>query len=133
ALGEMGFAVGPDLAALRAKEPDYWLKNILDPNAVIEPRFVAYAIETRDDRSLSGVIKTETASSLTLVSGSGVTETIARSDIKSIRASNLSLMPEGLEQAMSVQDMADLLAFVIPRTPPRRFVGNDPVVITPSP
>ena len=69
--GGMGYAVGPDLSALRAKEPDYWLKNILDPNAVIEPRFVAYAIETRDDRSLSGVIKTETASSLTIVSGNG--------------------------------------------------------------
>ena len=133
ALGEMGYAVGPDLAALRAKEPDYWLKNILDPNAVVEPRFVAYSIETRDDRSLSGVIKTETASSLTLVSGNGVTETIPRSDIKSVRASNLSLMPEGLDQAMNLQDMADLLAFVIPRTPAKRFAGNEPAVVIPGP
>src|SRR6185503_3075271 len=133
ALGEMGFAVGPDLAALRAKEPDYWLKNILDPNAVIEPRFVAYAIETRDDRSLSGLIKTETASSLTLISGNGVTETVPRSDIKSIRASNLSLMPEGIDQTMNLQDMADLLAFVIPRTPPKRFAGNEPALVTPGP
>ncbi|HUR46722.1 MAG TPA: PVC-type heme-binding CxxCH protein [Candidatus Saccharimonadales bacterium] len=132
ALREIGHAVGPDLSALRGKEPDYWLKNILDPNAVIEPRFVAYSIETRDDRSLSGVIKSETANSLTLVSGNGLTETIPRSEIKSIRASNLSLMPEGLDQAMNLQEMADLLAFVMPRTPAKRFSGNVPSVITPS-
>jgi putative heme-binding domain-containing protein len=132
-LGDIGHAVGPDLAALRGKDPDYWLKNILDPNAVVEPRFVAYEIETTDGRALSGIIQSETASSLTIISGSGVSEVLPRSEISDIRASSLSLMPEGLETAMTPQEMADLLAFVIPRAPRRTFAGNDPGLVFPGP
>jgi len=129
ALGDLGHAVGPDLAGLRGREPDYWLKNILDPNAVVEPRFIAYNLELDDDRSLSGIIQGETATSLTLVAANGVTEVVARSAIKDLQASSLSLMPEGLEQAIPPQAMADLLAFVIPRSPPKRFAGNQPDLV----
>lgn len=112
ALGGQGHAVGPDLAPLRGKPADYWLKNILDPNAVVEPRFVNYQVETKDGRSLSGVIQAETATGLTLVSGGGATETVLRTEVGEIRASELSLMPEGLEEGFTLQAMADLIAFV---------------------
>jgi len=114
-----GHNVGPNLAALTDKSLADWLLAILDPNAVVEPRFVAYNIETKDDRSLSGIVSAETATTLTLIQGSGVTESILRSDIASIRASGLSLMPEGFEQAIPPQDMADLIAFL--KTSPRAF------------
>jgi putative membrane-bound dehydrogenase-like protein len=106
-----GQNVGPDLAPLRGRDAGYWLKNILDPNAVIEPRFVSYQIDLHDERALTGLIQTENANSLTIVSGSGVTETVPRSQVRDIRASSLSLMPEGLEQAISPAEMADLIAF----------------------
>jgi hypothetical protein len=61
---------------------------------------------------LSGVIKNETATSLAIVSGNGVSETVLRSKIKKLRALNLSLMPEGLEQAVNPQQMADLIAYL---------------------
>jgi putative membrane-bound dehydrogenase-like protein len=108
----VGHDVGPDLATLRNKDTDYWVKNILDPNAVIEPRFVSYEIELKDDRAISGVTKSETGSSIIVAGGSGVTETIERGDIVAIRASTLSLMPEGLEQGITVQEMADLITFL---------------------
>ena len=85
---------------------------ILDPNAAIEPRFINYQIETKDGRSLSGVVKAESSTSLTLAQGGGLEEKILRSDIAEIRASNLSLMPEGLEQGMTPQDLADLIAYL---------------------
>ncbi len=107
-----GFDVGPNLAALRDKDGEYWLKNILDPNAVIEPRFISYLIETKDGRSLSGVVSTETSTGLTLTQAGGVTEKILRRDIAEIRASELSLMPEGLEQNLSPAQFSDLLAYV---------------------
>ena len=99
ALRGQGFNVGPNLAALRDKDTDYWLKNILDPNAVIEPRYVSYQIETKDGRSLNGIVQAETSTSLTLIQASGIQEKILRNDISEIHASGLSLMPEGLEQA----------------------------------
>jgi putative membrane-bound dehydrogenase-like protein len=111
-LNGIGNNVGPDLAPLRAKDADYWLKNILDPNAAIEPRFIAYNIDLKDDRSLTGIIRVETANSITVVSGGGNAETFPRADIREIRAADLSLMPEGLEQGITIEQMADLLAYL---------------------
>lgn len=106
-----GFAVGATLNNLE-KDAGWFLLNILDPNAAIDPRYIAYNVETKDGRSLTGVMAAESSSSVTLVAGGGVRETVLRSDIASIRSSNLSLMPEGLEQALPPQEMADLIAFL---------------------
>jgi putative membrane-bound dehydrogenase-like protein len=114
-----GHAVGPNLAALADKTPADFLTAILDPNAVVEPRFIAYNIETKDGRSLSGIVSAETATTLTLVQGGGGQETVLRSDIQEMRASGLSLMPEGLEQNMTPQDLANLIAYL--KTSPRPF------------
>jgi putative heme-binding domain-containing protein len=111
-----GNAVGPNLAALVDKTSGDFLLAILDPNAAVEPRFLAYSIETKDDRSLAGIVSAESATSLTLVQPGGIQEKILRTDITEIRATGLSLMPEGFEQAMSKQDLADLIAYL--RTKP---------------
>jgi putative heme-binding domain-containing protein len=107
-----GNAVGPNLGEFAGKSVADFVTAILDPNAAINPNYVAYNVETKDGRSLSGVVRGETASGLTLVQGGGAQETILRSDLQEIRASQLSLMPEGLEQAMSPQDVADLIAWI---------------------
>ena len=107
-----GFAVGPNLAEFAAKTVDDFLLAIIDPNAAVDPKFVTYDIETKDGRSLSGLVKDETASSLTLIQAGGVTETVLRSAIHEMRALQLSLMPEGLEQSLSPQEMADLIGWI---------------------
>ncbi|MDB6041118.1 MAG: putative rane-bound dehydrogenase [Verrucomicrobiales bacterium] len=129
----IGHDVGPDLAPLANKDGAYFLKNILDPNAAIEPRFVSYQIELKDDRSLSGVIKGESATSLTVASANGVSETVLRKDISNIRALSLSLMPEGLEQTMDFQQMADLLSFLRSGSVPKVLAGNHPELIVAAP
>jgi putative heme-binding domain-containing protein len=120
----LGHKVGPDLAALADKTPGDFLTAILDPNAVVEPRFIAYNIETSDGRSLAGVVSAETATTLTLVQAGGTEEKILRGDIEQIRASGVSLMPEGLEQNLSPQDLADLIAHL--KTSPRPFGSATP-------
>lgn len=127
-LNSMGHHVGPDLEPLRTRDPDYWLQNILDPNAAIEPRFVTYELHLKDERSLSGIVQNESATSITLAQSGGIKETILRSDIKEIRASNLSLMPEALEQAIPPEDMAHLIAFLRSPNPPDHLL-RDPVSI----
>jgi len=112
ALRGAGQALGPDLAAFRDKPVGDFLVAILDPSAAIEPRFIAYQIETRDDRSLTGVILAETATSLTLGQAGGAKEILLRSNLKEIRASRLSLMPEGFENTITPQQMADLIAWL---------------------
>lgn len=110
--GDLGVAVGPELTALAGRDSDFWIKNILDPNAVIEPRFVAYQIELSGDRSLTGIVSSETATSLALVQPGGISETLLRSEITGIRALGLSLMPEGFEQTLSPTEMSSLLQFL---------------------
>lgn len=112
ALGGIGHAVGPDLAPLHDKPPADFLVAILDPNAAVEPRFINYNVETKDGRSLSGVIRNETATGFTLVQGGGSEYPLIRSEVSEIRASSLSLMPEGLEQGIAAAEMADLIAFL---------------------
>jgi len=110
--GGRGFAVGPNLAEFAGKTVQDFLLAIIDPNAALDPKFVAYDIETKDGRSLSGIVKNETASALTLVQAGGITENVLRSVVKEMRPLRLSLMPEGLEQNLPAQDMADLIAWI---------------------
>ncbi len=107
-----GFAVGPDLKAFYNKSVSDFITAILDPNAAIEPRYASYVVVTSDDRTLTGVITNETASHYELVQPNGIRETILRSDNAEIRATGVSLMPEGFEQGLTPQDMADLIAFL---------------------
>jgi putative heme-binding domain-containing protein len=107
-----GHDVGPNLAEFAGKSVQDFLLAILDPNAGINPNYLGYELQMRDGRTLSGVVRNETASGLTLVQGGGTREAILRSDITALKASSLSLMPEGLEQALTPQDMADLVAWI---------------------
>ena len=111
--GDAGKDVGPNLATIRGWNPDQVLINILDPNREVAPNFMAYTVETKDGRTLFGLIAEEGAASLTLKRADGATDTVLRSDIASINGSGLSLMPEGVEAAVSIEQMADLIAFLL--------------------
>lgn len=133
-LGDMGHAVGPDLAALTDRSRQSLLVAILDPNRSVETRYCEYRVETKDFASYSGVLASESANSVTLVAPNGIENTVLRRDIESMQASTLSPMPEGLEDGLSVEDMANLLAFVQDfRVAPKRFEGNAPRLIRAEP
>jgi putative membrane-bound dehydrogenase-like protein len=111
--GDLGKDVGPNLATIRQWNPEQVLSNILDPNREVAPNFIGYTVETKDGRTLDGIITGESASNLTLKRAEGVTETVLRRDIEQLSGSGLSLMPEGLEAAITVEQMADLIAFLL--------------------
>jgi putative heme-binding domain-containing protein len=110
--GEIGKDVGPNLATIRQWNLGQILINILDPNREVASNFLAYTVETRDGRMVDGVIAEESAASLTLKRADGASESVLRRDVLQISGSGLSLMPEGLENSVSVEQMADLIAFL---------------------
>jgi putative membrane-bound dehydrogenase-like protein len=112
-LGNDGFAVGPDLAGARNGGKEKLLTNILDPNREVPPNYFGYAVETVDGDNYTGLIVNETAGSVTVRQPLGVEAVVARARIAMMRASTLSLMPEGLEEALTQQDVADLLDFIL--------------------
>lgn len=108
----LGHALGPDLATFRTKPVGDFLTAILDPNAAIEPKYIAYNVDTKDDRALTGLVIDETATGFTLAQANGVKDKLLRSDVKTLRPSPLSLMPEGLEATLPPQAMVDLISWL---------------------
>jgi len=115
--GDIGNDIGPNLATIRQWNPDQVLINILDPNREVAPNFFNYLVETKDGRTIDGIIAEENAASVTLKRAGGVQERVLRRDIAQLTSSSLSLMPEGLEAAISVEQMADLIAFLLAPAP----------------
>lgn len=109
---DKGNDVGPHLGTIKAWTAEQLVTNILDPNREVSPNFALYLVETNDGRTLSGLITSETAGNLTLKRADGGTDTVLRSEIKSLTSPGISLMPEGLEAAITPQQMADLIAFL---------------------
>jgi putative heme-binding domain-containing protein len=119
-----GFAVGPNLAALTDKSPEFLLTSIIEPNAAVDNRYLSYTVTTTGSRELTGLITDESASALIITAPGGARETVLRKTIQSIRPSNLSLMPEGLEQNLAPQQVADLIAYL--QLAPAKFGSATP-------
>ena len=107
-----GHPVGADITAIRDRGLPTVLLNILDPNREVMPKFLSYVLSTTDGRILSGILTSETASSLTIRRPDGREETVLRIHIDELRSTGLSYMPEGLEKTISIPAMADLLAYL---------------------
>lgn len=110
--GALGLAVGPDLITVKTKGREALLEAILQPHKEVASQFIAYTVNTKDGQTFSGIITNDTASSMTLKMMGGIEKTLQRSDIKGSSSTGQSLMPEGLETGMSVEDMADLLSYI---------------------
>lgn len=111
-LNQEGHQVGPDLLDIRSQPKESILLHIVVPDYEIAPGFAASNVELRDGSVHMGIVISDTPESVTLREPLAVEENILRSNISSITASEHSLMPPGLEGAMSKQDMADLLSFL---------------------
>ncbi|HLW63819.1 MAG TPA: PVC-type heme-binding CxxCH protein, partial [Gemmataceae bacterium] len=129
-LENTGHEVGPDLTTVANKTPAYLLQEILDPNLNVDSRYIEYRVETKNGRSFTGLLASESSTSITLKAQEAKTQTLLRSEIEELSSNGKSLMPEGLEKDISKQDMADLLAYLTSQgKPPKQFPGNNPVII----
>ncbi len=108
----IGNDLGPRLANLQNKSVDALLTAMLDPNRAVEQKYRGYVVVTRDGRIVNGLIKSETASSITLVEPNGKEHIILRIDLDEMTDTGKSFMPEGLEKDLTPQNMADIFAFV---------------------
>jgi putative membrane-bound dehydrogenase-like protein len=111
----VGRDVGPNLASIRHRSGEEVMTQVLDPNREVAPNFIQYVVTIDDGRVTTGIIASETATSITLKRAEDQQETILRQNIEEIASAGTSLMPEGLEKKLSHQDMADLLRFLLGR------------------
>ena len=108
-----GIRVGPALqGAVQGHTREQLLFDILNPSGTILSLYRSYIVTTNDGGVFGGIIATETPGTLTLRSGPSEEETILRGRITEVRASDVSLMPEGFEDNLSRQEIADIISFM---------------------
>lgn len=110
--GTLGVDFGPDLGTIHNWSPGAIMANILDPNLSISSGYDLWAVELNDSGTFQGIISTETPTAITLKNVAREERTIKRSDIRSLKAINISSMPSGLNKQINHQQMADLLAYL---------------------
>jgi putative membrane-bound dehydrogenase-like protein len=110
--GSEGYAVGPDLTGLRNQPAETLLLHIIVPNHEVVGGNTMYEVDTKDGQIFAGLLAADTPAQLTLKLPLGFTKTLARSEVKAVRASPLSLMPNELEKTMTRQELANLIAFL---------------------
>ncbi|WP_166647113.1 PVC-type heme-binding CxxCH protein [Prosthecobacter fusiformis] len=107
-----GIEVGPGFTTVKTRGKEGLLTAILEPHKEVASQYIAYTVNTKDGQTLSGIIAKDDASSMTLKMMGGAEITVQRSNIQGSTSNGQSLMPEGLEQGMTVQEMADLITFI---------------------
>ncbi|GIW96678.1 MAG: cytochrome c [Pirellulaceae bacterium] len=111
-LGDLGHDVGARLTQLSDKTPAQLVDAILDPNREVDPRFISYTVLTEDERVLTGIIREASSHQIVLVEAGGTQHTLDRASIVRLHSSGISLMPVGLEQQISAEQLAALILFL---------------------
>jgi putative heme-binding domain-containing protein len=121
--------IGPDLSTIGTKYGKAELLNsILNPSAAISYTFRSQVVATNDGRVVTGLPVEETPQSLVLKTAEGERITVDKNAIDERRDSDISLMPEGLIENLSEDELVDLLAYLSTLTKPVSVVGDVHVV-----
>lgn len=108
-----GHDVGPNLDGA-ARDIDYLLANILDPNRVVGQPYYLRTVELISGRIETGLLHAEDDQSITLKLENNVQKVIPRKEIEGkVLIQEKSVMPEGLANNMTVQDFRDLVRYMM--------------------
>jgi putative heme-binding domain-containing protein len=107
-----GTRVGPDLDAAHTSGREKLLGNILEPSRELTAGFVMGNVTLKSGEIASGILENETPAGVILRLPGGAERVIRKSDLAKVDRVQRSLMPEGIEGGLSVQEMADLLEFI---------------------
>ena len=111
-LFDEGNTIGPDLTTADRKNTDFLLTQIVSPSAYIRPEYLNYEAVTKDDQTISGLLVESTPAAVTLLDRNNERHVLAREQLKELKESAVSLMPEGLLEAFSPQQVMDLFAYL---------------------
>lgn len=105
---------GPDLTGAQRQSLDYLLENIVDPSAAVPAEYRVSVFTLADGRTLSGIVSARTDRTLTIMTQTD-TLSIERADIEDQKESPQSLMPDGLLQTLSPEQVRELFAYLMTR------------------
>jgi putative heme-binding domain-containing protein len=113
AIGYLGGNLGPDLTRIgQTRTERDLLEAVVFPSASFVRSYEPVTVATKDGKVLNGLVRRDAADEVVLATGANEEARIARGDIDEMRPGTVSVMPAGLDQQLTTQDIADLLAFL---------------------
>jgi putative membrane-bound dehydrogenase-like protein len=106
-----GRQVGPDLTGAQRTDLDYVLINVMDPSALVGHAYRVTIVELKDGRVINGIVKAEDSSTIALQTATDRV-VVATQDIEDRQQQPVSMMPEGLLNRLSIQDVRDLVKYL---------------------
>lgn len=110
-LFDAGGKIGPDLTGSQRKNLDFVLTNVLDPSAVVGKDFLVTIFQTADGRVVGGIIVRENSQGVVVQTATEQVQ-LPREEIEARRATNVSIMPEGLLAKLTDEEVRDLVAYL---------------------
>src|SRR5207248_2267540 len=110
-----GAAIGPDLTGYNRAQLDYLLVKLVDPSSQIAKDYHMSTVTTQNGRTITGIVVERSPSRLILQTA---TERIilATEDIDSEKESSQSIMPDGQLDALTKEQVRDLIAYLSGKT-----------------
>jgi putative membrane-bound dehydrogenase-like protein len=113
-IGEEGSLLGPDLTRIGAiRSGRDLLESILLPSSTFAQGYESYSVILRDGREFFGILSRQHSDGIVLRDAGGAESVIHRESIAEMKRSAVSMMPEGLESALTGEEFQDLLAFLM--------------------
>ncbi|HYE31820.1 MAG TPA: PVC-type heme-binding CxxCH protein [Methylomirabilota bacterium] len=113
AMGYLGGTVGPDLTSIGTVRTERdLLESIVYPSASFVRSYEPMTVTTKNGDEFSGVLRKDSADEVILATGPTTEARIARADIAEMIPGSISTMPQGLDQQLTRDELADLLAFL---------------------
>jgi putative heme-binding domain-containing protein len=110
---ELGGKVGPNLSNIGSVRTERdLLEAIVYPSASFVRSYETAAVITKAGDDFIGVLRKDGDDEIILATGPNSEVRVARADIAEIRPGKVSVMPGGLDQQLSRQELADLVAFL---------------------
>ncbi|WP_186776352.1 DUF7133 domain-containing protein [Rubripirellula reticaptiva] len=106
-----GGKVAADLTVSVRRSPEAVLRDIVEPNAAINPDYVSYVVLTDSGRALTGLLQSANQQHITLVDAAAKLHRVDRNEVEDLRASSVSLMPTGFDK-LGPEKLQDLVAFL---------------------
>jgi putative membrane-bound dehydrogenase-like protein len=112
-MGYLGGLVGPDLTSIgQVRTERDLLESIVYPSASFVRSYEPIIVHTKSDELYSGVLMKDAAEEILVATGPNAETRIPRSDITEMRPGTVSVMPAGLDEQLTKEELADLLAFL---------------------
>lgn len=111
-LFEGGGEIGPDITGSQRQNLDYLLENLIDPSASVSKDYQVQVIETKKGRTITGLIISENKAALTIQTANEKV-IVPKDEIEDRITSSASMMPEGMLQSLSFEQLRNLLAYLM--------------------